>query len=189
MYHVIAATTNPAKIEAIRLAFIEAFDITAASTIDGTDKTIPVANTLHIESVDVDSGVSSQPVGIADTRTGARQRVMAARQVRPEADFWVGIEAGIDENMTFSWIVIENHLQRGESRSASMILPEIVLQGVHKGHELGDVMANISGISNIKQQGGAIGLFTNGKLSRTQVYYQALLLALVPFHHAIYQPH
>lgn len=48
-------------------------------------------------------------------------------------------------------------------------------------------MAQLSGIENIGKQGGAIGLFTGGKLSRTSVYHQALLLAFVPFHNEIYQ--
>ncbi|MGO2464729.1 MAG: DUF84 family protein, partial [Serratia proteamaculans] len=39
------------------------------------------------------------------------------------------------------------------------------------------------------RQGGAIGIFTDGRLSRTSVYHQALLLALVPFHNPIYQNH
>ncbi|MEC5317491.1 inosine/xanthosine triphosphatase [Brenneria populi subsp. brevivirga] len=171
MYYVVAATTNPAKIEAITLAFTDVFG----------------ANNCRIEGVDVDSGVPRQPLGSQQTRTGARNRVMMARQVRPEADFWVGVEAGIEEQMTFAWMVIENPHRRGESRSASLILPESILQGIREGRELGDEMARLTGIQNIKHQGGAIGIFTNGKLSRASVYHQALLLALVPFHNAIYQ--
>ncbi|MDX5629020.1 MULTISPECIES: inosine/xanthosine triphosphatase [unclassified Brenneria] len=171
MYHVVAATTNPAKIEAITLAFTDVF---------GADQ-------CRVEGVDVDSGVPRQPLGSLETRTGARNRVMMARQVRPEANFWVGVEAGIEEQMTFAWMVIENPHQRGESRSASLILPESILQGIREGRELGDEMARLTGIQNIKHQGGAIGIFTNGKLSRASVYHQALLLALVPFHNPIYQ--
>lgn len=172
MYHVVAATTNPAKIKAISLAFDDVY---------GSDQ-------YRIEGVDVDSGVPLQPIGNTETRTGARQRVKNARLIRPEADFWIGVEAGIEDNMTFAWMVIEHLQMRGESRSASLMLPDIILHGIHQGRELGDEMAVLSGISNIKQQGGAIGIFTKGKLTRTHVYHQALLLALVPFHNEIYQP-
>ena len=48
-------------------------------------------------------------------------------------------------------------------------------------------MADLTGIDNIKQQGGAIGFFTNGVLTRTSVYQQALILALVPIKHEIYK--
>lgn len=171
MYHVIAATTNPAKIRAISQAFTELF---------GPDS-------CRIESVEVNSGVPNQPMGDKETRSGARHRVMSARQVRPEADFWIGIEAGIDDEMTFAWIVIENNHCRGEARSASLILPPVILKSLYEGKELGDEMAILTGVCNIKQQGGAIGLFTEGRLSRTSVYQQALLLAFVPFHNEIYQ--
>ncbi len=97
MYHVIAATTNPAKINAISLAFDDVFG----------------PGTYHIEDVNVDSSVPQQPFGNTETRTGARHRVMAARQVRPEADFWVGVEAGIEDDMTFAWMVIEHKKNSG----------------------------------------------------------------------------
>ena len=78
MFHIIAATTNPAKIQAIRSAF----------------EVVLGNGNFDIEDVNVDSSVPQQPIGNTETRTGARQRVNAARQVRPEADFWVGVEAG-----------------------------------------------------------------------------------------------
>lgn len=53
---------------------------------------------------------------------------MNARQVRPEADFWVAVEAGIDDDSTFSWVVIENQNNRGEARSATLPLPAIILE-------------------------------------------------------------
>ncbi|MDA5493202.1 inosine/xanthosine triphosphatase [Yersinia intermedia] len=171
MYHVVAATTNPAKIKAITLAFDDVYG----------------PGHYRIEGVNVDSGVPLQPIGSIETRTGARQRVSNARKIRPEADFWVGVEAGIEDNMTFAWMVIEHLQLRGESRSASLMLPDIILHGIRQGRELGDEMAVLTGIANVKHQGGAIGIFTDGKLTRSSVYHQALLLALVPFHNEIYQ--
>ena len=170
MYHVVAATTNPAKIKAIQLAFDDVFG----------------AGHYRIEAVDVASGVSLQPIGNHETRTGSRQRVMEARG-QARGRFWVGVEAGIEENMTFARMTIENPHIRGESRSASLMLPEVILQGIRDGRELGSEMAAITGNAEVKRQGGAIGVFTDGRLSRTSVYHQALLLALVPFHNAIYQ--
>jgi inosine/xanthosine triphosphatase len=171
MYHVIAATTNPAKINAIELAFTDIFG----------------CGTCQITGINVDSGVSAQPLGTSETCLGARQRVASARQARPDADFWVGIEAGLEENMTFAWMVIEDNHQRGESRSASLPLPESILQALANGGELGDEMEKLTGIEGIKRKGGAIAIFTDGKLTRTSVYHQALILALSPFHNAIYR--
>lgn len=76
---------------------------------------------------------------------------------------------------------------RGESRSASLMLPESVLQGIAEGKALGSEMKAITGTNDIGRREGAIGVFTNGVLTRTSVYHQALVLALVPFHNEIFQ--
>lgn len=171
MNHVVAATTNPAKIQAILQAFNQIYG----------------EGSCHIESVVVDSGVPEQPFGSSETRTGARSRVLNAREVRPEADFWVAIEAGIDEGSTFSWVVIEAGNQRGEARSATLPLPEVILEKVTAGNALGPVMSEYTGIDKIGRKEGAIGVFTAGKLTRSSVYHQAVILALSPFHNEIYR--
>jgi inosine/xanthosine triphosphatase len=171
MHHVVSATTNPAKIRAIQHAFSEIFG----------------EGSCHIESVSVDSGVPEQPFGSQETRAGARNRVSNARKLRPDADFWVAIEAGIDEGSTFSWVVIENPEMQGEARSATLPLPEIILQRVRAGEALGPVMSHYTGIDEIGRKEGAIGVFTAGKLTRESVYHQAVILALSPFHNEVYR--
>ena len=171
MYHVVSATTNPAKIQAILQAFNEIFG----------------EGSCHIESVDVESGVPEQPFGSPETRAGARNRVENARRARPDADFWVAIEAGIDEDATFSWVVVENATQRGEARSATLPLPAVILEKVREGEALGPVMSHFTGSDKIGRKEGAIGVFTAGKLTRASVYHQAVILALSPFHNAIYR--
>ncbi len=170
MYHVVAATSNPAKISAILLAFEDVFG----------------AGHCRISGAETESGVSAQPMSDEETLQGARNRVINARHHQPDADFWVAIEAGIDGQQAFAWMVIENASQRGESRSASFLLPQVVAAQLHRGQELGEVMAELTGISNIKQKGGAIGALTDGRLTRTSVYHQALLLALCPLLHPFY---
>ena len=128
-----------------------------------------------------------QPFGSEETRAGARNRVANARFAQPEADFWVAIEAGIDEGSTFSWVVIESRQQRGEARSATLPLPETILAQVRAGEALGPVMSQHTGIDQIGRKEGAIGVFTAGKLTRSSVYHQAVVLALSPFHNAIYR--
>lgn len=171
MYYVVCATTNPAKIESVLLAFTHLYG-------DGT---------CQIESVVVDSDVPEQPFGSHETKMGAQNRIAHARQQRPDADFWVAIEAGIDEGSTFSWVIIENARQRGEARSATLPLPDIILQNVSTENTLGKVMSEYSGIDEIGRKEGAIGVFTAGRLTRCRVYYQAVMLALSPFHNEIYR--
>ncbi|EGK61884.1 thiamin metabolism associated protein [Enterobacter hormaechei ATCC 49162] len=171
MHHVVSATTNPAKIQAILRAFEEIFG----------------EGSCHIDAVGVESGVPEQPFGSEETRAGARNRVANAKAAAPDADFWVAIEAGIDEGATFSWVVIESREQRGEARSATLPLPEIILEKVREGEALGPVMSQYTGIDEIGRKEGAIGVFTAGKLTRSSVYHQAVILALSPFHNAIYR--
>ncbi|MEH4660832.1 inosine/xanthosine triphosphatase [Phytobacter diazotrophicus] len=171
MHHVVAATTNPAKIRAILHAFNEIFG----------------ENASRIDAIAVESGVPDQPMGSKETLEGARNRVENARHACPNADFWVAIEAGIDEGNTFSWVVIESRDQRGEARSATLPLPEVILQKIRAGQALGPAMSAYTGIDEIGRKDGAIGVFTAGKLTRASVYHQAVILALSPFHNAIYR--
>ena len=125
----------------------------------------------HIASVAVESGVPEQPFGSEETRAGARNRVANARRLHPEADFWVAIE---------------NASQRGEARSATLPLPAVILEKVREGEALGPVMSRYTGIDEIGRKEGAIGVFTAGKLTRASVYHQTVILALSPFHNAVY---
>ncbi|BCU57099.1 hypothetical protein ENKO_36930 [Enterobacter kobei] len=99
----------------------------------------------------------------------------------------MAIEAGIDDDSTFSWVVIENGDRRGEARSATLPLPAVILERVRAGEALGPVMSQYTGIDEIGRKDGAIGVFTAGKLTRSSVYHQAVILALSPFHNAVYR--
>ncbi|WP_299695706.1 inosine/xanthosine triphosphatase [uncultured Vibrio sp.] len=165
MKSVVIASLNPAKINAVKSAFLSAFP---DSEFDFTYINVP-------------SGVADQPMSNDETYQGAINRVSNAAQAQPNADFYVGLEAGIEGNVTFAWMVIEANGQRGESRSASLMLPPAVLAKLQYANELGDVMDEVFGTENIKQRGGAIGLLTHNQLSRSSVYHQALILALIPF--------
>ncbi|POB26962.1 non-canonical purine NTP phosphatase [Vibrio vulnificus] len=162
---VIIASLNPAKITAVESAFASAFP-------DGT---------FEFVGVHVPSEVADQPMSDSETHLGALNRVRNAKACRADGAFYVGLEAGIDGNVTFAWMVIESHTHRGESRSASLMLPPNVIAKLANANELGDVMDEVFGTENIKQKGGAISLLTQNQLTRSSVYHQALILALIPF--------
>jgi inosine/xanthosine triphosphatase len=157
------ASANPAKIKAVASAFAEAFP----------------AETLEVQGIAVPSGVAAQPMSSDETLLGAMNRVAALAGV--EADYRVAIEAGLDGDFTFAWMVIEHQGKVGKARSASLMLPPAALSSLQQGKELGDVMDAMFQQNNIKQKGGAIALLTQNKLSRSSVYHQALILALIPF--------
>ncbi|GAD80746.1 inosine/xanthosine triphosphatase [Vibrio ezurae] len=165
MKKVIVASLNPAKIKAVESAFCEVFP----------------EQSFHFEGVSVASGVRDQPMSNEETKLGAQTRVNNAKQVINDAQYYVGLEAGIEGNATFAWMIIESETVHGESRSSSLMLPNKVLDLVRQGKELGHAMDEMYGTTNIKQKGGAIGILTNNRLSRSSVYHQALILALIPF--------
>lgn len=167
MNHVVVASTNPSKINAVS----EAFSLQMNAEIIG---------------VKVESGVAAQPISDSETKRGALQRLAAAKLLVPNADYWVAIEAGIEGEHAFAWIIVENQRARGESRSASFLLPTQVREQLAQGIELGEVMSALSGIHNVKHKTGAIGILTNGLLTRSSVYQQALLLAMAPLQHPFY---
>jgi len=157
------ASANPAKINAVQQCFTEVF---------------PTQN-IEVRGLAVPSGVAAQPMTSAETLSGAQNRLQALK-TQLQADFYVSIEAGLEQDLTFAWMLIEHQDQLSKARSASLMLPPAALNKLSEGAELGDVMDQLFGTQNIKQAGGAIGLLTGNRLSRSSVYHQALILALIP---------
>jgi inosine/xanthosine triphosphatase len=173
--NVVVASRNPVKIDAVKEAFGVQFP----------------AATFDLISVDVDSGVSDQPANDQETRQGARNRVVEARRVQPDADYWVGIEGGIesvdDQLMAFAWMVIlGRNDKKGEARSVTLPLPPAVKDLMDEGCELGEANDRVFGTKNSKQKGGAYGLLSDGKYTREFIYSQTLVIALIPFVSELY---
>jgi inosine/xanthosine triphosphatase len=197
---IIIASTNPVKIDATRLGFEKMFSQDAESILRlrgaSAQDTTPKSN-FHFQGVDVPSGVSHQPMTDAETLTGARTRAENARIARPKADFWVGIEGGVEirgegegekrsggkeERMdAFAWVVILGQDLSGEARTGTFQLPPEITRLVREGVELGHADDMVFQRSNSKQKDGAIGILTDGLIDRTAYYVHAVMLALVPF--------
>jgi len=172
---VVIASHNPAKIRAVNEAFALQFP----------------GEKLDFVPASVKSGVSDQPLSDEETRHGARNRARNASEMHPGADFWVGLEGGIetidDQLMAFAWMaVLGPRLQIGEARTVTLPLPPAVKILVDHGLELGDANDKVFSTVNSKHQGGAFGLLTNGIYTREGVYTEALVIALVPFVNALY---
>lgn len=174
--NVVVASRNPAKITAVREAFGIGF---------------PGA-TIEIVSASVDSGVAGQPTSDTETRRGALNRAHIARTRHPDADYWVGLEGGVEtidgELLAFAWMaVLDSGGRRGIARSPTLPLPPEVRTRVENGQELGAANDAVFGTIGSKQRGGAFGLLTGGRLTREGVYAQTLGLALLPFINPVYQ--
>jgi len=173
---IVVASRNPVKIDATRDAFA----------------TLMPAVELEMMSISVDSGVSDQPCSDEETRRGARNRASNACADRPDADFWVGLEGGIDvfeeQLMAFAWMAIQNRNGNiSDARSATLPLPPAVKALIDSGMELGEANDQVFKTVNSKQGGGAYGLLTDGLYTRESIYSQTLILALIPFVNELYQ--
>jgi inosine/xanthosine triphosphatase len=164
---VIVASENPVKLNAVENGFKSFF------------------HDVQVEGVSTSSGVSAQPLTEKETLLGARNRVAEARKRINDAEFWVGIEGGIQamENdlAAFAWIVIKSAGKKGEARTATFLLPQKVAHLVSGGLELGTANDLVFRESNSKQKTGAVGLLTQNKIDRMELYRQAVILALIPF--------
>lgn len=174
MKSIVVASRNPVKVQ---------------STRSGFERMFPDAD-FRIETVSVDSGVSHQPMTEGETLQGAENRAGAARAAVPEADFWVGIEGGIEDlaegMLAYAWIVILSEGPTGKGRTGGFLLPETVAELVRGGHELGDANDQVFGRRNSKQQEGAIGLLTGNIMDRTELYEHGMVLALVPVKSSVF---
>jgi inosine/xanthosine triphosphatase len=169
MKKVIVGSTNPVKINSAKLAFEAAFP----------------EEEFDVEGVSAVSQVRDQPMSNDETLLGARNRASDVRQKR-QADYWVGIEGGIEEHEeeleAFAWMVIlDAEGTEGKARTSSFVLPHEVSLLVRAGLELGQADDQVFKQSHSKQKNGAVGLLTNDIIDRSEYYKQAVILALVPF--------
>lgn len=169
MKTVVVASTNPVKIRAARAGFERMFP----------------GDHFRVTSVAVSSGVSDQPLSDGETYRGARNRAAAAAQLNAEADFWVGIEGGVEliegQLHGFAWVFVRGQERCGASRTATFPVPDAVAQLVRAGTELGLADDIVFGRTNSKQENGSVGLLTHDVIDRTAYYEHAVILALIPF--------
>ena len=169
MQRVVIASKNPVKINCTKEGFEKIFPETA----------------YEFAGVSVPSDVSDQPMSDEETLQGAINRAKNAQKENPNANYWVGIEGGIDEDdrgiAAFAWVVILSTDTVGQSRTSTFYLPPKVVELIHQGIELGHANDQVFGEKNSKHKGGAVGSLTGGVLGRTEYYVQAVILALVPF--------
>ena len=170
MKKIIVASTNPVKINATRRGFEQMFPNLEFS----------------VEGLSIESGVSDQPIGREETLGGAKNRLERLVTKVPDADYWVGIEGGIevhDEEMEVSaWIVIRDRTGlTGKGQTGTFILPVAIAAHIKDGKELGTATDIVFNQTNSKQAGGSIGELTGGLVDRTKHYDVGVIFALIPF--------
>ncbi len=170
MKKIVVASTNPVKIQAALGGFERMF---------GNE-------IFEVIGIDAESGVSDQPMSEEETLKGATNRVSNAMKEVEGGDYWIGIEAGLEEidggMEAFAWIVIKSKGGvMGKGRTGSFFLPDKVVQLVREGKELGEADDIVFGMTNSKQANGAVGILSGDVVTRKSFYEEAVILALIPF--------
>jgi inosine/xanthosine triphosphatase len=168
-HKLVVASTNPVKIGAALAGFQRMFP----------------EQVYEARGVSARSGVSDQPMSDRETLQGALNRVEDARRLAPDADYWIGLEGGVERVgvslEAFAWIVVSDGHTVGKARTASYFLPDETARLIEQGMELGHADDVVFGRANSKQQNGSVGLLTGDVIDRAMYYEHAVILALIPF--------
>jgi len=141
---------------------------------------------VDVAAVAVDSGVSEQPYGHAETIDGAENRARRAVSAG-EYDLGVGIEGGVatedgtDDLFLVMWAAVTDGSHTGRGAGPSLRLPDDVADRVRAGNELGPVMDDLLDTENVAERQGAAGVLTDGIIDRESALRHAVAGALGPF--------
>jgi len=139
----------------------------------------------EVAGVAVASGVRAQPLSDEEAIEGAVNRARGACQQR-NSDLGIGLEGNTTETtygiFVTGWAaVVDRNATVGIGSSGRFLLPALLAASVRQGAELGDLIDEWAGQHNTKQKQGAVGLMTNGLISRAAALETAVIFALTRF--------
>lgn len=172
MITVAVGSRNPVKVKAVETVFSKFF------------------HRVSVISVDVRTSVFPQPIGLDETIRGALERAFHAIQLVKDADYGVGIEAGLMDfkhaitgylDLQVCAIVDRSERFTLGTSSAFEFPPEVVGKVIRgEARESEEVFEEITGIKDIGSKTGAIGFLTKGEVTRLDLTVQSVIAALVP---------
>lgn len=172
---VAVGSANPVKVQAVR---------------NSIQRIWPDA---EVYGVTVASGVRAQPLSDDEAIAGAINRAQAAR-LALDSDLGIGLEGNTHETTAHGVFVtgwaaaVDRQAHMGLGGSGRFLLPAALVERLHLGAELGDLMDEWAGQANTKQKQGAVGVMTNGLISRTTALETAVIFALTRFLNPAYYP-
>lgn len=128
---------------------------------------------IEVEGLDVASRVSDQPFSDDETRKGAINRATSVREVTG-ADLAFGLEGGVkwlgNELYLCNWAALSTAQGIYTAAGAQIPLPKEIALALIAGEELGPIMDRYTDTYDIRQNAGAIGIFTDGLINRSQMF-------------------
>lgn len=151
---------NPAKISAVEEAFKE--------------------NRYEVISVEAESGVSEQPMTDEETIKGAINRAIEAA-AKSGSTIGIGLEGGVQQTayglVLCNWgALAAKGMDPIIAGGARIPLPEEVAQKLLAGEELGPVMDQYAMKQNVRKNEGAVGIFTDGHINRSEMFIHVMKL-------------
>lgn len=162
---------NPAKINAVKAAFL--------------------GDPYDIVPVDAESGVSDQPMSDDETIKGAVNRAIQAAELG-KADIGIGLEGGVHQTsyglMLCNWGALAvKGMEPIIAGGARIPLPDEVARQLLMGAELGPVMDEYAKKQNVRKNEGAVGIFTNGQINRSEMFTHVMKLLAGQYEYQIGQ--
>lgn len=170
---VAVGSLNPVKIEGVRRVFARVYG--------------------DVEVLGVNCGGVRQPVGAKETLVGAYSRARCALEAVGDADYGVGVEAGLVElpavpgieathlNAQFA-VVVDRRGVVGVGSSSAFELPKKVLEDiVWRGRELDESFSERYGFKDLGRSLGVVYALTKGLVDRCSLVEECVRLALIPF--------
>ncbi|WP_409302244.1 DUF84 family protein [Peribacillus sp. SCS-155] len=153
MTRIAIGSTNPAKVQAVTESY-------------GKD--------AEIITLDVESGVSSQPFSDEETIEGALNRAKICL-MQSDAEIGLGLEGGVVQTQFGLFLCNWGALVARDGTSfiaggARIRLPDEIAEKLSQGTELGPIMDEYTNKRNIRQKEGAIGIFTNQQVTRSEMF-------------------
>lgn len=176
--HIFVGSHNPVKINSVINASSEAWP------------------DVVVEGFDVPSNIPEQPIGDKITKTGATNRAKAVLteglkkyevdgfQFAEDEVLGVGLEGGVfddDEGQMWStvWAVVVDKTGFMEfANGARFKVPDLVANKIRFGEEMGPIISEIVGETDVRKKQGMIGITTMGFVDRTEEYQGIVKLAL-----------
>lgn len=158
---------NPAKIEAVRAAFAL------------------VGYEAEVIGIEVPSGVSDQPFSDEETLKGAMNRAKAVLEAG-DFDYGIGLEGGVKETLAGAFVcnwgaIAARTGEVGIGGGHQVLLPDGIVEQLKLGRELGNVIDEWIGKTDIKKKEGTIGILTKNHITRTIMFRDVVICALARF--------
>lgn len=146
----------------------------------------------QLVSISVPSGVSEQPFSDEETIVGAINRATEARKAT-KSHIGIGLEGGVhrldNEIYICNWgaLVASSISEPIVAGGARIRLPDEVARRLQAGDELGPVMDEYAHQQNVREAEGAVGIFTNGIVNRTEMFLHVMKLLIGQYEFQIKQ--